>query len=425
MRSSVAKFLAPPRAGRLAGWLLSLSLLHGAPGAHAQGPAGPSFEVSAQVTVQDDAARARARALLDAMNQVLEQAVAQAAPEVRGRLYLLSPRARDYILTYRVLEEGESGGQFALRLQAQVDLPRLLRDLQGTVPAGQKTSARRPALQLCTPAADAVAGAAVEQARALLTGRGETVEVLSPGLCAGAIGGSNLAVPGGAPAHAVLALTLEAPSPGEEVRGTLPPRFGALGRASWRVRRLGASSAGSESAISETAELYAFADSAEQAMTQAQQGAAAAALERLLKRPGVLPYSGNAVLVSILGAGSYASYQQLLRVLGALPGVTRAEPRRFVAASPGAGTADDLVQVQVRTSATPESLGAALGRTPLSGLRLQIAPQGPGELRVVCAPGSALPPELPPELPTSSDANEPTALPGTPAPESPAGRPQP
>ena len=133
------------------GWALALLLLtapitaaHGQP----QG-SGPSFAVSAQVPVQDDAARARARALLEAMNQALEQAVTQAAPEARGRLYLLAARARDYITTYRVLEEGESGGQFLLRLEAQVDLPRLLHDLQGTLPASRQASARRAALLLC------------------------------------------------------------------------------------------------------------------------------------------------------------------------------------------------------------------------------------------------------------------------------------
>ena len=129
------------------GWALALLLLtapitaaHGQP----QG-SGPSFAVSAQVPVQDDAARARARALLEAMNQALEQAVTQAAPEARGRLYLLAARARDYITTYRVLEEGESGGQFLLRLEAQVDLPRLLHDLQGTLPASRQASTRRAA----------------------------------------------------------------------------------------------------------------------------------------------------------------------------------------------------------------------------------------------------------------------------------------
>ena len=140
------------------------------------------------------------------------------------------------------------------------------------------------------------------------------------------------------------------------------------------------------------------------------------ALGQLLKRPGILPYSGSSVLVSILGAGSYPSYQQLLRVLGALPGVTRAEPRRFVARSgPASAQSDDLVQVLVHTTSSPEALGAALGRTPLSGLRLQVAPQSAGELRVVCAPGSALPAESLPETLPPAESSEP-ALPAPAAP---------
>ena len=405
-------------AGALAFWLGSAAV----PVAYGQAAGtGPRFEVSAQVPTQDDAARARSRALLDAMNQALEQAVTQAAPEARGRLYLLASRARDYITTYRVLEEGETGGQFLLRLEAQVDLPRLLRDLQGTVPATRQVSGQRAALLLCaTPTApvpgraepEAVAATIVDQARTLLAERGETVELLTPALCSPASAGLN---PNGftkLPVHALLLLTLDGNTRVDEVRGTLPRRFGALGHASWRVLRLGATNAGSDATVSETSESPAFAETAEAAVQAAQQTAAMTALGRLVKRPGVLPYSGSSVLVSILGAGSYTNYQQLLRVLGALPGVTRAEPRRFLpAASGGAGPADELIQVVVHTTSTPESLGAALGRTPLSGIRLQVAPQGQGELRVLCAPGSALPTELPADPPPPEGTDPAAALP--------------
>ena len=415
--------LRSARAGRrlvaaLAVWLGAGAVAYGqAPGT------GPSFAVSVQVPTQDDAARARSRALLDAMGQVLEQAVTQAAPEARGRLYLLSSRARDYIKTYRVLEEGESGGQFALRLEAQVDLPRLLRDLQGSVPATRQALSRRGAVLLCaTPSVpglgraepEAVAATLIDQARALLTERGETVELLTPALCTPASAGLNPSGLSSGPVHALFLLTLDGNTRVDEVRGTLPRRFGALGHASWRVLRLGAVTAGSDASVTETSEIPAFAETAEAAVQAAQQTAAATALGRLLKRPGVLPYSGSSVLVSILGAGSYANYQQLLRVLGALPGVTRAEPRRFLPA-PSAAPGDDLIQVAVSTTSSPEARGAALGRTPLSGLRLQIVPQGPGELRVLCAPGSALPTELPAELQPPTEGTDPAAgLPASP-----------
>lgn len=414
---------------RCLGLALALGLVASAPTAAQAQLGGPSFEVSAQVPIQDDAARARARALGDAMSQALEQAVVQAAPEARGRLYLLSARARDYITTYRVLEEGESDGQFSLRLSAQVDLPRLLRDLQGTVPISQKATSRRPALLLCaTPSVagpggqaaelDRLAASLLDRARTELSDSGETVELVPTAQCSPATASLNPAGLSKSPAHALLLLTLQGDSPIEEVRGTQPRLLGTLGHATWRVVRLSAAAAGSEAALLETAQTPGLGTTEEAAVMEAQKQSAAAALGRLQKRPGVLPFSGSAVLVSILGAGSYANYQQLLRVLGALPGVTRAEPRRFVPASGrGAGQSDDLIQVLVHTASNPEALGAALGRTPLSGLRLQVAPQGTGELRVVCAPGSVLPSEqLPGAAPEAQppESLEPKALPAPP-----------
>ncbi len=416
-RCPSSQIAAPTRPRARRGWALALLLLATrVPAAHGQAQgSGPRFEVSAQVPTQDDPARARARALQEAMSQALEQAVTQAAPEARGRLYLLSARARDYITTYRVLEEGETTGQFLLRLEAQVDLPRLLRDLQGTLPAGRQTSSRRAALLLCAtpggpdPGGPADAAATVlDKARALLTESGETVELVSPALCSAASASANPAALSKSPAQALLMLTLEGGAPAQEVRGTLPRLFGALGRVTIRALRLGAAAAGSEALLSETAEAAVFAPAAESAVAGAQQRAAMTALGQLLKRPGVLPYNGSSVLVSILGAGSYPNYQQLLRVLGALPGVTRAEPRRFLAKS-GPAPAEDLIQVLVHTTASPEALGAALGRTPLSGLHLQVVPQAVGELKVVCAPGGALPAEGLPEAP-AAEGSEP-ALP--------------
>ena len=61
--------------------------------------------------------------------RALERAVLQVAPEARGRLYVVSGRARQYITSLRVLSEGESGGQLQVRISAQVDVPRLLREI--------------------------------------------------------------------------------------------------------------------------------------------------------------------------------------------------------------------------------------------------------------------------------------------------------
>jgi len=89
--------------------------------------------------------------------------------------------------------------------------------------------------------------------------------------------------------------------------------------------------------------------------------------------------------------GSFRAYQQLVRVLSALPGVTRLEPRRFLAPGRSGAAEGSTVQLLLQTSAPVDSLAATLGRTPLSGLRLQVMPVNEGELRVLCAPEGAVP----------------------------------
>jgi hypothetical protein len=239
-----------------------------------------TVETSAQAPVQDDLSKARARALGEAMSQALEQAVAQAAPEARGRLYLLTARARDYVPTYRVISEGEEAGSFRVRIEAQVDTPRLLRDLQGAAPK-RGAAGRRP-LQLCVRAAAPEPGAqpdlqaALRQAAELLGERGETIETAVAAHCQIPVASS------GARARLVLSA---GPAQTSELRGTQPRLVGAQRAIEWNLERPGDTAA---EPIRERAESTAFAESAEAAQLAATQQAAQQALRRLCQRPGVL-----------------------------------------------------------------------------------------------------------------------------------------
>ena len=73
-------------------------------------------------------------------------------------------------------------------------------------------------------------------------------------------------------------------------------------------------------------------------------------------------------------------------------GVARVEPRRFLLADSG----DELVHFQLTTTTPAETLGTALYRTPIAGLRVQVTPVGPSTLRLECVPAQDLPSAEPP-----------------------------
>ena len=382
-------------------WVSGLLTLFAAAAAFAQ---TQSFVSSAAVPVQEDLVRARAEALGDAFGRALEQAIADVAPEARSRAYLILGRARDYVMSYRVLDEGELLGQFQIRLEVQFDLPRLLRDLQAA-PARPVAANSRPVLTLCTAAPAPEAQAAVAAARAVFVERGLQTESLPASAC-----GERLLPTESRGSGALLVFFPDAQPHSQEIRGTHPPRFGAEAHIEWKLYRPGATEP-----LRETGASTVFLDSPGTALVEVQRLAALSGLKRLLERPalGLLANEAAGVLLTLEGVVSYGNYQQLLKTLSALPGVSRVEPRRFwppalsgssgPAPGPNSASQDGMIEVLVHTSASAETIGAALGRTPLRGMRLQVAPMGPAALRVLCIAASALPDaseESEPQAPT-------------------------
>lgn len=346
------------------------------------------FEGSGSAPVVDDVMRARDRSLQEAMQRVLEQAVAQAAPEARGRLYLVSARAREYVTTYRMVEESATDGQFRVRIQAQVDLPRLLRDLQ--VPAGEGRPTPRSLILLCAEEPGDAEG--LGALRSTLSAYGPT---LPQGACPAGGQAANqeasqaasqakkmATAMGAAGAQVGLLVRVASGAPAAEVRGTQPPLYGASATARVGLYR------GAGSPLEESRESFGFAESAKDAEQAARRLAGQAALAALLPRLGApgSTETTTGVAVSLDGVGSYGDYQRLLKVMAAMPGVTRVEPRSFIGGAQGM-----RVEVQLVTGSPANVLGASLGRTPIPGLRLQVMPEGSGKLQLLVAPEAALP----------------------------------
>lgn len=406
------------RLGLLVGWLGLVAVVpvraQEAVPADAEEPRRADvFEATGVAALGADPVKARERALSDGMQRAVEQAVVQAAPEARGRLYIVSGRSRSYVSSYRVLGENESGGQLQLRLAAQVDLPRLLRDLR---PAGEKARGPgdRAGLRLCaalspattpgTPGQDALQGAALTALR----------EGLSP------LPVSSGACPtGDALALALTEVTLVEPA--TPVRGTAPPQVGARARVTLALRGPGAAEAHAES--------YGFGEGAEAAQRDAAGRAAAQALGEILPRlRGLLPPApGEAerVTVALDGVPSARDLQTLTRTLAALPGVQGVERRRFAVdgqrrSMDGAPRCCALsVEVQVGFGGGAAALGALLGRTPLPGLRVQVMPPEGARLPVLVVSEQALPaaPDAPPgAAPGTTPAAAPSAPPLAPPP---------
>lgn len=343
-------------------------------------------EATGSALVGSDAVRARERALQQAMSRALEAAVTLAAPEARGRLYQVSARAREYLSGYRVLSEGEADGQFQVRIAAQVDLPRLLRDLQGAGSAPTARPRARAVVLACPdpagPAPDPAALAAVRDALA------SQAEVPPASACPAA---ADQLVPALATAAAQAALLVSAAPPSvDPIRGTLPVLFGAHAQVHLTLVAATGKVHGEASAPADSS-----ADHPDAALRAAVTSSALSGVAALRPPLGALlpGAASDGVTVSLEGLSSYPDYRRVSKTLAALAGVRAAEPRRF---TPG------LAEVLLRTDANAESIGAILGRTPIQSVRLQVMPQSPARLRVLVASESALP-----GAPASAEPEEP------------------
>ncbi|MFO0653619.1 MAG: hypothetical protein U0787_00905 [Polyangia bacterium] len=330
-------------------------------------------ETAVQVALTDDASKTRNQALSDAMGQALLQAVEQSAPELRGRLYLVAPRAREFVSSYRVVEETEQDGRLLFKIVSQVDVARLLRELQTALPK-PKHSDGKPSVLLCVKLA--MAEPLIEKlqasARELLGQRSLNVE----------LGNADRCGPGSTWPGMRLSFEGNLESAVAEVRGTTPRLWSAHVRGVWQfVVAPGAPPQ------QEAGDGVAFADRDDAALDQALGQVGRPLLTKLAERTGLLGRPGGGVLLLATGLRTAAVMNKLWKALLALPGVSRVEPRRIVFSDGG----DEQVHFQLMTQTSTETLGTALYRTPVAGLRMQVVPLGPSALRLDCVPAQDLP----------------------------------
>src|SRR5438309_21968 len=111
----------------------------------------PMFEALGQAPiVAGDRVRARDRALDEALRQAVEQATATVlepaelvarASDLKLRIY---PKAKAYVTTYRILDEGEqTPGIFQVHLSAAVATARLARDVSTSTGVVTPVTTRR------------------------------------------------------------------------------------------------------------------------------------------------------------------------------------------------------------------------------------------------------------------------------------------
>lgn len=333
------------------------------------------IESAVQVALQEDVAKTRSQALSDAMARALELAVEQAAPDVRGRLYLISARAREFVSSYRVVEETEQDGRLSLKIAAQVDVAHLLRELQAVLPKSKRGDGR-PKILVCARLAGAETSAATlaAEARDLLVQRDQPVELGSAERCQlsnlSSWPGPRLIFDGTVTAKAA------------EVRGTSPRLWSSLVHGGWQYF-----ADANAQPQTESGDGTGFAERTDDALVQATAQLGRPLLSRLAERNGLLGRVGGGVLLIATGLRSPQVMNKLWKALLALPGVSRVEPRRFLVSD----GADEQVHFQLTTTTSSETLGTALYRTPIAGLRVQVVPLGPSTVRLDCVPAQELP----------------------------------
>ncbi len=301
----------------------------------------PSFEAFGQAPIsQGDRARAHDRALDDALRQAVTQAAALIAGDAAAqssdlRLRIL-PRAKGYIVNYRILDESDQpNGMLQVHVSAQVSNARLVADLQhAAVVQAAKT------VLVCAP--DAAVGSLLTQA---LGGRQLNVRSL-PGCATGSLVEQlrSTTVGWDGALGAEIALT-----PGGQVRGTDQVAAHAdvvirLYEAGGRVSAEGRGQADAYAAQAAVAESNARAGAAEHALTSLRKAVDAK-----------WPLGGRSGLTVLVRTSRYTDYAAVTHALGQVAGVTAVEPRRF---------GSDGVELWATTALPSAQLAEALGRAP-------------------------------------------------------------
>jgi hypothetical protein len=205
------------RSARIALLLLAAAAVPGAAIAQ-EAPVGvPGLRiVSGQsAVIGGNAAGARERALDEAFRQAVDQALAELldAPTRAAQakaIRALEGRARSYVRRYRALEEGEAGGAYTVKLEAEVDEPALRRAAERWgAPTGPAAAPVAPGVLVV---AGAEAGAAATPLLAALVNAGVRAQ-LAPDAATAAQAAARATLP------QIAFLTAEA-TPEGAVRGT-------------------------------------------------------------------------------------------------------------------------------------------------------------------------------------------------------------
>jgi hypothetical protein len=352
-----------------------------------------------------DRVRARDRALDESFRQAIDQAIA-ALPEQPlprapgGRAALLQlriyPKARSYITTYRVLDEGEAGpGSFRIRIAAQVERERLQRDLGGTETAAAPTGGARIGVCLAERAAatapghrgspTSAAAGLIDRVAGALAAAGVDAVALPSG-CSPDDGddlaiesrASHAAHTGGLAGAVAGAIQI---APGGGIRGTSL----VVARATVRLRMVDAGGHPVAAALAEhegwgADRAAAALAAAGAALDEATEQLASAAAQRW-------PAGGGGIPVHVEGAQGWADVGALVQALAVLPGVGPVELRRFSVGG---------VELLARGRADAASLVAGLAR---AGGRFTAIARGESLLVHVAA------------VPTPPTAQAPTAQP--------------
>jgi hypothetical protein len=343
------------------------------------------FESVGKVQVTGaDRVKARERALEEALRlaveagsaTVLDPAGLQAhASDLRLRVY---PRARSYVATWRILDEGVDGEVFHVHLSAQVLTARLAHDLEPAQGSNASNlAATRQRAVVCFAANGAVPPSpegAIRGIGTLLGARGVEA-VAGPSFCTDEAAAQAARAQG---AEGAIAGTLEASSAGT-IRGT--DRVAAHARAVVHLVE-----PGGRISAEATAEREAYESTLELAAQAAAKDAAAEAIAQLetalaAKWPAN-PGSASGVIVRLVGVARYLEYQQVARALAAVPGVASVEARAF-----GRGE----IELHVRTTASASQLAGLLERRPLPEMRLEVQSADSGTLTLKVAPATVAP----------------------------------